>query len=110
MARRQGGTRPRMAVGPPVRCTMKYELPLGAVATVVLLGLAGCYSIRPSQGGGELGAAPSGRKIEARGVGLPPGYTIEAIATGLTFPTGVVTDDSGRVYVTEAGYSYGEVW
>jgi len=32
------------------------------------------------------------------------------VASGLTCPTGVAFDEEGRPYVTEAGYSYGEVW
>jgi hypothetical protein len=32
------------------------------------------------------------------------------VATGLNFPTGVAFDNDGRAYVTESGYSYGEVW
>jgi hypothetical protein len=32
------------------------------------------------------------------------------MGTSLTFPTGVAFDDTGRVYVIEAGYSYGEAW
>jgi glucose/arabinose dehydrogenase len=43
-------------------------------------------------------------------IALPPGYKIEAIASGLTFPSAVAFDDSGHVYAIEAGYSYGEVW
>ncbi|MDX5437381.1 MAG: PQQ-dependent sugar dehydrogenase, partial [Pontibacter sp.] len=38
------------------------------------------------------------------------GYTIEAVATGLTFPTSVAFDAQGQLYVVEAGYSYGEVF
>ena len=41
---------------------------------------------------------------------MPPGYRIEAVATGLTFPTGVTFDGAGRPHVVESGYSYGEVW
>ena len=41
---------------------------------------------------------------------LPAGYRIEAVASGLTFPTGVAFDDGGRPHVLEAGYSYGERW
>jgi glucose/arabinose dehydrogenase len=47
--------------------------------------------------------------VDANDVAVPSGYTIEAVATGLTFPTGVAFDDEGRVHVVEAGYSYGEV-
>ncbi|MCK6548740.1 PQQ-dependent sugar dehydrogenase [Myxococcota bacterium] len=39
---------------------------------------------------------------------LPAGFEAVAIATGLTFPSGVTFDDQGRVHVVEAGYSYGE--
>ncbi|HYE32751.1 MAG TPA: glucose dehydrogenase [Methylomirabilota bacterium] len=41
---------------------------------------------------------------------LPTGYRIEAMAEGLTFPTGVAFDSQGAVYVVESGYSYGEKW
>ncbi len=43
-------------------------------------------------------------------IALPPGYEIDAAAQGLTFPTAVVFDDEGRVYVVESGYAYGDVW
>jgi glucose/arabinose dehydrogenase len=32
------------------------------------------------------------------------------VATGLTFPTGVAFDEQGQLYITESGYSYGEVF
>ncbi|MGI6632941.1 MAG: serine hydrolase [Bacillota bacterium] len=38
---------------------------------------------------------------------LPGGYRIEPVASGLTFPTSIAWDESGRMYVTEAGYAYG---
>jgi hypothetical protein len=41
---------------------------------------------------------------------MPPGYHIEAFATGLTFPSGATLDDENNLYVIETGYSYGEVW
>jgi glucose/arabinose dehydrogenase len=65
--------------------------------------------MRASKGGGQRGFTPP-RRVEARAVALPAGYRIEVVATGLTLPTGVAFDDSGRVYVTEAGYAYGELW
>lgn len=49
------------------------------------------------------------RRVDPADVQLPPGYRIEPVATGLTFPTSMVQDDAGRVYVAEAGYSYGAV-
>jgi glucose/arabinose dehydrogenase len=68
----------------------------------------GCFLNRPSSGGGQTSAKP--RQINPANVLLPDGYRIEAVATGLTFPTGVAFDDRGRAYVTESGYSYGEKW
>lgn len=75
-----------------------------AVAT-----LAGCYMMRPSSGGGQTAFTPP-RAVDARDVALPAGYRIEAVATGLTFPTGVAFDDQGTPHVIEAGYAYGEAW
>jgi len=77
-------------------------------AWVALTG-TGCYQLRPSNGTGQETFTPP-RKALAADVALPTGFRIEPIATGLTFPTGVTFDSDGRVYVIEAGYSYGEVW
>src|SRR5690349_15621650 len=71
--------------------------------------LSGCYNVRPSSGGGQTNFAPP-RNILASDIALPSGYRIIPVATRLTFPTGVVLDDGGRVYVVESGYSYGEIW
>lgn len=76
---------------------------------LLLLGaLTGCFRLMRSEGGGETRFEPP-RQVDASDVALIEGYRIEAVATGLTFPSGVAIDDQGRVYVTEAGYSYGEV-
>jgi glucose/arabinose dehydrogenase len=48
--------------------------------------------------------------IDPSAIDVPAGYHIEAVASGFTFPTGVTFDDKGRIYVTESGYAYGEVW
>lgn len=71
--------------------------------------VAGCYSMRGSSGGGETHFEPP-RQVSPSDIALPDGYQIEAVATGLTFPTDVAFDAEGNVYVTEAGYSYGEVF
>src|SRR5215213_1793402 len=65
------------------------------------------YSFLPWNGAGK---APPGavRGVNEADVAVPPGYCVEAVATGLTYPTGVVTDDQDRAYVTESGYCYGE--
>lgn len=65
--------------------------------------------MRGSKGGGQIGAV-SPRTVNANDVALPPGYKIEAVATGLIFPIPMAFDDGGNLYVIEAGYSYGEVW
>jgi glucose/arabinose dehydrogenase len=72
------------------------------------LGLAGCYQLSASNGGGQADFSPP-RTVRAADVTLPAGYRIEALACGLTFPTGVTFDEQGRLYVVEAGYSYGPV-
>ena len=68
--------------------------------------LSGCYNLRPSTGGGQTSFSGA-RTVNAADIALPSGYRAEVVATGLTYPTGVAFDGSGRVYVTESGYSYG---
>lgn len=77
--------------------------------SIVLL-LSSCYSMRKSRGGGQLKGPAPDRVVNAADIALPPGYKITAVAKGLTFPSCVAVDDAGNVYVTETGYSYGEVW
>jgi glucose/arabinose dehydrogenase len=79
------------------------------VTACLLASLSGCYVMRPSSGGGQTSFRPP-RKIDVADIAVPPGYRIEPIATGLTFPTGVAFDSAGRPHVTESGYCYGEVW
>lgn len=74
-----------------------------------LMALSSCYHMRASKGGGQVAAAGS-RQINAADIALPPGYTITAVAAGLTFPSAIIFDDQGSAYVIETGYSYGEVW
>ena len=72
--------------------------------------LASCATLRESRGPGEIvdeGEARA-RPVRADDVALPAGYRIEAVATGLTFPTAVAFDDAGRVHVIEAGYAPGD--
>ena len=71
--------------------------------------LFSCYRMRPSQGGGQTGAAFE-RKLNTTDIALPPGYKIEAVASGFTFPSAIAFDEEGKLYITETGYSYGEVW
>jgi hypothetical protein len=71
--------------------------------------LVSCYRMRSSNGGGQIGTVTS-RMINTADIALAPGYKIEPILSGLTFPTAVSFDNEGNLYVIEAGYSYGEVW
>ena len=65
------------------------------------------YTLLPPNGAGMATFTPP-RRINAADVGVPPGYTIEPVVTGLTYPSAVVTDEEDTVYILEAGYSYGE--
>jgi glucose/arabinose dehydrogenase len=78
---------------------------------LLLLCLSACYQLRKSHGGGQLSYSPDNvRAINPADILLPEGYTIEAVAANLTFPTAAAVDNNGRLYVIEAGYSYGEVF
>lgn len=77
--------------------------------SIACVGLTGCYRLLPSDGGGETDFSPP-RAVDAADVALPPGYDIEVVAQGFTFPTGVAFDDEGTPHIVESGYAYGEVW
>jgi len=72
--------------------------------------LASCYAVRPTRGGGETRSGDQVRAYSAEDIALPAGYRIEAVATGLTFPTAIVFDDTGGLYVVESGYASGETY
>ncbi len=76
---------------------------------LALLLFQSCYKLRGHYGG-EQSFEATQRPVQPTDVALPKGYKMEAVATGLTYPTGVTFDDAGNVYVVEAGYSYGEIW
>lgn len=76
---------------------------------VWMLLISSCGRVLPESGGASV-KAPGSRSIDPNAVALSPGYSIKAIASGMTFPTGVAFDDAGRVYVVESGYAYGEVF
>ncbi|HZW09867.1 MAG TPA: hypothetical protein VFF69_08180 [Phycisphaerales bacterium] len=80
-----------------------------SVVLCACLVLPGCYALHSSEGGGQT-REPGAREVNPADVALPAGYRIDAVATGLTFPTGVAFDDAGVPHVVESGYSYGEVW
>jgi glucose/arabinose dehydrogenase len=80
-----------------------------ALVTSLVCCSVGCYRVLPGAGGGRVKANPE-RPINAADVSLEAGYSIEPVAAGLIFPTGVTWDDQNRMYVVESGYSYGEVF
>jgi glucose/arabinose dehydrogenase len=65
--------------------------------------------MRPSSGGGQT-QFDGTREIDPEDIALPEGYRIEAVAQGLTFPTGACFDQEERLHIVESGYCYGEVW
>src|SRR5215210_2206202 len=83
-----------------------------ALPAILCFETASCYRMRSSAGGGQLRRMipDNQRVVRPSDIALPDGYSIEAVATGLTFPTGVVFDDAGRLHVVESGYSYGEAF
>ena len=74
--------------------------------------IGGClFKASPSRGGGQISdeQAEAPRRARAGDVAVAPGYRIEVVARGLTFPTGIAFADDRRGYLVEAGYSYGEL-
>lgn len=79
------------------------------VLAVLLTSVSGCFVMRPSHGGGQTTFTPP-RQTNTADVAVPAGYRVDVVARGLTFPSGITFDGSGRPHVVETGYSYGEVW
>jgi glucose/arabinose dehydrogenase len=88
--------------------TMKH-LRAYVLAGMTGFALSGCYTLLPSEGGGQTDFSPP-RQVDASDVALPADYKISVVSTGFTFPTSVTFDEAGNPYVVEAGYSYGEVF
>lgn len=55
--------------------------------------------------GKELPKVPPAESSKAK---APADYRVEVVMRGLTYPTSVEFDDQGTMYVSEAGYSYGD--
>ena len=45
-------------------------------------------------------------RIDANDVVAPPGYTVEAVAAGLSFPCGMTLADDGTIFITEGGTTW----
>lgn len=76
---------------------------------VLSLTIMSCYRMRSPNGGGQIDNIVE-RTINPNDIALHPGYKIEPIVTGLTFPSAITFDDENNMYAIESGYSYGEVW
>jgi glucose/arabinose dehydrogenase len=50
------------------------------------------------------------RDVDVADVGLPEGYRLTVVTTGLTFPSCVFLGEDGSVHVVESGYCYGEAF
>jgi glucose/arabinose dehydrogenase len=89
---------------------MKFAiLRLGILCSSFSLFSSGCYLVRPSNGAGQTKYSGP-RSVDSHSIAVLPGFHIEAVATGLTFPTGVTFDGQNKPCVIESGYAYGEVW
>lgn len=92
-------------------CSLLRPVALLALFPLLLLGcgeIAGVVKKEAATRGGGETVFLGSRHVNSADVALPPGYRIEAVATGLTYPTGVAFDHANRPHVVEAGYSYGE--
>lgn len=45
---------------------------------------------------------------DAAAAQVPPGYKVDVVLSGLTYPSSVEFDGTGNMYVAEAGYIYGD--
>src|SRR3954464_15855208 len=79
---------------------------LFGLLSVVLIAAISCTKLRGHYG--TRSYEPVTRNLNTADIKLPSGYTIQAISEGLTYPTAITFDDAGKIYVLEAGYSYGE--
>jgi glucose/arabinose dehydrogenase len=90
------------------------RLSLGFTAASLQLLFGGCAELtgvvkkEAQTAGGAETVFVGPRQVNPADVALPPGYRIEAVSTGFTFPTAVVFDDRNRPHVVESGYAYGE--
>lgn len=90
---------------------MKHNtIPLIYLCLIILsLTIMSCYRMRSPNGGGQIDNITE-RTIDPNDIALHPGYKIEPVISGLTFPSAITFDDENNMYAIESGYSYGEVW
>lgn len=76
---------------------------------LLLLLLIACTAPRPSVQTGILPKdIPRVPEPDAAAVALPAGYKAEVFMKDLVWPTSIEFDESGNVYVAEAGFAYGD--
>jgi glucose/arabinose dehydrogenase len=69
---------------------------------------SGCFKLRGHYGTKSYDQVE--RPVNPADVLLPDGYAIEMVSGNFNFPSGITIDDQGRIYILEAGYSYGEIF
>jgi glucose/arabinose dehydrogenase len=100
-----------------MRCTRRTGLTAGLLAALALgaaLPMAAQEKQQQQEGDFPVGAPNAARHhgnasrsfnriVKPSAINLPSGYQVEAIATGLNFPTDITFGPNGEMYVSEAG-------
>jgi hypothetical protein len=80
-----------------------------AFACIFVFLLAGCGTVPPTYPQGtfprEFAKVPPSSAAAAK---VPPGYRVEVVVRDLEYPTSVDFDDTGNMYIAEAGFAYGD--
>src|SRR5688572_18014143 len=79
------------------------------ISTASLLALAGCFQVA-SRLRQDAPGVPARAVDPTNDIAAPAGHLVEAVATGLTFPSGITFDESGTPYLLESGFAYGGGW
>jgi hypothetical protein len=80
-----------------IRSVIRFQL-----FWLAVLFASGCVAILPSNGGGKTSFQPP-RQVNASDIALPAGYRIEALAVGLTFPSGATLDALSEILAQVPG-------
>jgi glucose/arabinose dehydrogenase len=80
----------------------------GCLAVVLALFVGSCATLPERPQGSFPLEWPQIPTPNASAAQVPPGYKVELVASGLTYPTSIAFDGAGGIYVAEAGYAYGD--
>jgi CheY-like chemotaxis protein len=69
-------------------------------------GLEVCRRVRETAAVPIIIVSAETRSADFPVVQLPPGFQIEKVVGGLTYPTSLTWDDQGQMYVAEAGGAF----